>query len=212
MEKIIFISGIGTNVGKSYATAFLGNMLREKGYDVITQKMIQTGNTGYSEDIDLHRRLMNMQHCEDDKNGLTTPIILSYPASPHLAARIDNYTIDMNDVTEATEKLCKKYDIVLLEGAGGIMVPITERYLTIDYACEQNYPMAIVTGGILGSINHTLLTLEAIKSRGLKLKYLIYNRYFDEDSVISKDTVDYLKGYIAEFFPETEFIEMPAVK
>lgn len=212
MEKIIFISGIGTNVGKSYATAFLGNILREKGFNVITQKMIQTGNVGYSEDIDLHRQLMNMEHVEDDRNGLTTPIVLSYPASPHLAARIDNYTIDMSHVTEATEKLSEKYDIVLLEGAGGIMVPIKERYLTIDYASELNYPLAIVTGGILGSINHTLLTLEAIKNRGLKLKYLIYNRYFDEDPVICKDTVDYLKGYISEFFPETEFIEMPTMK
>lgn len=212
MEKVIFISGIGTNVGKSYATAFLGNMLRAKGFNVITQKMIQTGNRGYSEDIDLHRKLMNMQHCEDDKNGLTAPIILSYPASPHLAARIDNHTIDMSNVTEATQKLCEKYDVVLLEGAGGIMVPITERYLTIDYACERDYPIAVVTGGTLGSINHTLLTLEAIRNRRLKLKYLLYNHYFDEDSVICKDTVNYIKGYVSEFFRETEFIEMPPMK
>ena len=208
MKETIFISGIGTNVGKSYATGWFANELSKQGKSVITLKMIQTGNEGYSEDIEIHRKLMGLPILEIDKKFITAPIIMTYPASPHLAAKIDNCNIDLSKIEKSQEALYKGYDIILMEGAGGLMVPITEDYLTIDYIKDRNIPMALVTNGQLGSINHTLLSLEAIKNRNIKLKYVIYNSFFDEDKTIAKETLKYLENKIKNDFEDSSFLVM----
>ena len=84
-KGIYFISGIDTDAGKSYATGYLARCLNENGVKTITQKFIQTGNTGRSEDIELHRKIMGTGLTEEDREGLTMPEIFSYPASPLLA-------------------------------------------------------------------------------------------------------------------------------
>lgn len=208
MKEIIFVSGIGTNVGKSYATGWLANKLNSEKKNAITLKMIQTGNDGYSEDIDIHRKIMGLPLLDEDKDFTTAPIIMTYPASPHLAAKIDHCTIDLSKIDRSTEKLFEKYDTILMEGAGGLMVPITETYTTIDYIREHNLPLALVTNGQLGSISHTLLALEAIKTRQIKLKYVVYNPYFDEDKIIAKETQKYLGEFLKKNFPETEYLIM----
>ena len=208
MKEIIFVSGIGTNVGKSYATGWLANKLNSEKKNAITLKMIQTGNDGYSEDIDIHRKIMGLPLLDEDKDFTTAPIIMTYPASPHLAAKIDHCTIDLSKIDRSTEKLFEKYDTILMEGAGGLMVPITETYTTIDYIREHNLPLALVTNGQLGSISHTLLALEAIKTRQIKLKYVVYNSYFDEDKIIAEETQKYLGEFLKKNFPETEYLIM----
>lgn len=208
MKEIIFVSGIGTNVGKSYATGWLANKLNSEKKNAITMKMIQTGNDGYSEDIDIHRKIMGLPLLDEDKDFTTAPIIMTYPASPHLAAKIDHCTIDLSKIDRSTEKLFEKYDTILMEGAGGLMVPITETYTTIDYIREHNLPLALVTNGQLGSISHTLLALEAIKTRQIKLKYVVYNPYFDEDKIIAEETQKYLGEFLKKNFPETEYLIM----
>lgn len=208
MKEIIFVSGIGTNVGKSYATGWLANKLNSEKKNAITLKMIQTGNDGYSEDIDIHRKIMGLPLLDEDKDFTTAPIIMTYPASPHLAAKIDHCTIDLSKIDSSTEKLFEKYDTILMEGAGGLMVPITETYTTIDYIREHNLPLALVTNGQLGSISHTLLALEAIKTRQIKLKYVVYNPYFDEDKIIAEENQKYLGEFLKKNFPETEYLIM----
>lgn len=208
MKEIIFVSGIGTNVGKSYATGWLANKLNSEKKNAITLKMIQTGNDGYSEDIDIHRKIMGLPLLDEDKDFTTAPIIMTYPASPHLAAKINHCTIDLSKIDRSTEKLFEKYDTILMEGAGGLMVPITETYTTIDYIREHNLPLALVTNGQLGSISHTLLALEAIKTRQIKLKYVVYNPYFDEDKIIAEETQKYLGEFLKKNFPETEYLIM----
>lgn len=204
MKGIYFITGIDTNVGKTAATGILARELLNKGVNVITQKMIQTGCTNESEDIVEHRRIMNIPLQEADINFDTCPYIFTYPCSPHLAARIDNREIDVTKINEATERLANQYDVVLLEGAGGVMVPVTEDYLTIDYMADMNYPVILVTSGKLGSINHTLLSLEMIRQRGLDLAMLVYNLYPKADAVIEKDTLNYLRNYLANYYPKAE--------
>lgn len=129
MKGTFFITGIDTNIGKSYATGWLAREWNSKGIKTITQKMIQTGNVGHSEDIDLHREIMGIPFTPEDKEQITFPIVYSYPASPHLAAEIDDRMIPIEKITESTRILQSRYDVVLLEGAGGLMVPITRRYL-----------------------------------------------------------------------------------
>lgn len=209
-SNIYFISGIDTDAGKSYCTAWLARQWTDEGKRVITQKFIQTGNTGHSEDIDLHRRIMGTGYLSEDWEGLTMPEIFSYPCSPHLAARIDRRPIDFGKIERATNELARRYDRVLVEGAGGLMVPLTEEYLTIDYIAEKGYPLIFVTSGKLGSINHTLLSLEAIAHRRIPLHTVLYNLYPTvKDTTIQEDTHEYIRGYLQKHFPETKFLIVP---
>nr|WP_302830741.1 dethiobiotin synthase [uncultured Bacteroides sp.] len=208
--NIYFISGIDTDAGKSYCTAWFACELAQNGKRVITQKFIQTGNTGHSEDIDLHRHITGTGYLPEDEEGLTMPEIFSYPCSPHLASRIDRRPIDFGRIECATQELARRYDVVLVEGAGGLMVPLTEEYLTIDYITEKKYPLIFVTSGKLGSINHTLLSFEAIKNRGIKLDTVLYNLYPTvEDKTIQEDTMQFIQKYLAKYFPETKFEVVP---
>lgn len=209
-SKIYFISGIDTDAGKSYCTAWLAHELARSRQRVITQKFIQTGNTGHSEDIYLHRRLTGTGYLPEDREGLTMPEIFSYPCSPHLAARIDHRPIDFTKIERATLELARRYDTVLVEGAGGLMVPLTEDYLTIDYIAEKRYPLVFVTSGKLGSINHTLLSLEAIARRGIVLDTVLYNLYpTEEDKTIQEDTMRFIRNYLSKHFPEAKFMTVP---
>lgn len=192
-KKVHFISGIDTNIGKTYMTALLAQKLKSLGKSVITQKMIQTGCEGIAEDILKHRELMSEELQEVDHNLVTSPIVLSYPASPHLASKIDDVELDFSAIDKSTAVLEQMYDIVLQEGAGGLMVPLTSNgYLTIDYLAERKLPVILVTSGRLGSINHTLLSLYACRGYGVEVELIIYNKYPQIDSIIEADTLNYL--------------------
>lgn len=211
-SHIYFVSGIDTDAGKSYCTAWYAAQLMKEGKRTITQKFIQTGNVGHSEDIDLHRRLMGTGYLPEDREGLTMPEIFSYPASPDLASRIDQRPIDFDKIEQATQELARRYEVVLVEGAGGLMVPLKDEYLTIDYIAEKNYPLIFVTSGKLGSINHTLLSLEAIARRGITLDTVLYNLYPTiEDSTIQQDTKQYLQRYLERHFPQCRFLTVPVL-
>ena len=194
----IFISGIDTNVGKTYACAALANSSIKLSYNTITQKMIQTGCADISEDIEKHRELMELPLLKIDRDGTSSPIILPFPSSPHLAAKLANYKINLESIKDASNKLLDSYDLVLIEGAGGLMVPIIENntklggYLTIDYIKDNNYPLILVTSSKLGSLNHTLLSLYACQQKGIEVKAIVYNTYPKEDELITKSSLEYL--------------------
>lgn len=210
---IYFTSGIDTDAGKSYATGYLAKCLNDNGKRTITQKFIQTGNTGHSEDIDLHRKIMGTGYTPEDRDFLTMPEIFSYPASPLLASRIDKRKIDFDKINAATRRLSSLYDIVLVEGAGGLMVPLTETMLTIDFIKESGYPLVFVTSGKLGSVNHTLLSFEAIERRGIEVAAVMYNLFPEiEDTTIRDDTREYIKQYMRLHFPDVLFIEVPILR
>lgn len=206
MKGTYFISGIDTNIGKSYATGFLAKRLKDEGVNVITQKFIQTGNENRSEDIELHRKIMGIEMTEADHKQLTYPLVFSYPASPHLAAALDHKSIDLDKIHSATRELEKQYDVVLLEGAGGIMVPVTRDFMTVDYIQKHNYPVILVTSGRLGSINHTLLCFELLKSRRMALHSVIYNLSPRTDDLITEDTLAFIKEKMKDYFPDA-FLE-----
>lgn len=205
----VFITGIGTDVGKSYATGWLARRLGEAGRNVITQKFVQTGCQDQSEDILTHREIMGIQLTESDFDHTTAPIILSYPASPDLAARIDGVTVDFEKATRSTDELLRRgYDCVLIEGAGGLLVPLCGDYLTADYVANHHLPLVLVTNGQLGSVSNTLLSLESIARRGLRIHAMVYNPHFDSDKTIAADSRKYLQNYLKNNFPEALWIEM----
>ncbi|MDR0699915.1 MAG: dethiobiotin synthase [Tannerella sp.] len=211
-QNIYFVSGIDTDAGKSYAVGYLARQWNGQGIRTITQKLVQTGNDGYSEDIALHRKLMGTGYTKEDEEMLTMPEIYSYPASPHLASRLDNRPIDFDKIERATRILSERYDVVLLEGAGGLMAPLTDDCLTIDYIVEKGYPIILVTSGKLGSINHTLLSLEAVARRDLTLYMVAYNLFSEnQDKTIHNDTKQYIAAYLRKNFPETQLMEVPVL-
>lgn len=212
MADVLFISGIDTDAGKSYATGWLAKQLMAQGKHVITQKFIQTGNHVHSEDIAVHRRLMGTGLLPADLDLTTAPIIYTYPASPQLAAEIDGRPIDLTLVDRATERLSQDFDTVLIEGAGGLMVPLSDEFLTIDYPRTRNLPVVLVTNGILGSINHAILSLEALKARGMTLHSVIYNTHFDHrDPRIAADTRAFISRYLGRNHPGVPMLLCPTM-
>ena len=212
MSNVYFVSGIDTGIGKTFTTGYLAKCWNEQGICTITQKLVQTGNIEISEDIEKHREIMGLGWFEEDNTRLTMPEIFSYPASPHLATQIDGRDIDFSKIQQATKILSERYDRVLLEGAGGLMVPLTQELLTIDYIQAEKLPVILVSSGRLGSINHTLLSLVLIRSRGLVLYAFAYNLVDEsQDELISKDTANYLKCYLAQYFPQALWIDIPVL-
>lgn len=206
-----FVSGIHTDAGKSYCTGWYAKKLMDEGRRVITQKFVQTGNNDLSEDIDLHRRIMETGLLPEDLDHTTAPLIFTHPCSPQLAARLDNREIDFSIIDNASKLLEEKYDTVLIEGAGGLMVPLTDDFLTIDYITSRKLPLIFVVNSSLGSINHAILSFEAIKARGIKMPVVLYNHYFDTDKLIADDTYGFIERYLSRHFPETRLISVPAL-
>lgn len=212
-----FVSGIDTDAGKSYATGLLARMLAEQGRQVITQKFIQTGCTDRSEDIELHRRLMGIPLQEADTAGTTCPVIYRFPASPHLSARLEGRRVETAAIERATQELLKQYDTVLIEGAGGLLVPLRpfdangtpHEYLTADYVAEHDLPLLFVTSARLGSLNHTLLSFEACRSRQIRIAAVLWKLYPAGDPVIAADTRAYIADYLHTYYPEARLIDIP---
>ena len=173
---ITFVTGIDTGVGKSVATGLMARWLARHGRTVITQKLVQTGSRGpVAEDILVHRRLMETGLLDVDRDGTTCLCVYAYPASPHLAARLEGRLVDTAVLDQATERLVAKFEYVLIEGVGGALVPLTGSQTVLDYVAQRRYPLIVVGSLRLGSINHTLLTLEAAQRRGVEVRGLVLN-------------------------------------
>ena len=185
---VYFISGIDTGVGKTVVTGLMARWLRAKGRDVITVKMVQTGNTGFSEDLDAHRALAGMPRLPEDDLGLTAPQIFAFPSSPELAARLEGRTVDLEKIAHAIATCAAAHEVVLVEGAGGLAVPLTADALAVDFAAAQGWPLILVASGRLGSINHIILSLEAAKARRMSVAGVVYNWCDGVDPMIDADT------------------------
>jgi len=206
-----FISGIDTAAGKSVAAGMLAKYLISTGKKVITQKLVQTGCDGISEDIQTHRTIMGLPLLPEDASGLTCSYTFKFPASPHLAASLEKQVIDPAIITAATEHLAETYDIILIEGAGGISVPLNMDMLTADYLEQTQYPLILVCSGRLGSINHALLSLEVVRRRNIPVAGIIYNLFPAADPVITADTRQVLKRCLKRFgYPEA-IVDLPEV-
>lgn len=212
LNKIYFVSGIDTDAGKSVATGYIAARWRSEGVGVMTQKLIQTGCNDVSEDILTHRRIMGIGLQPEDLDHTTCPVRLGYPASPDLAARLEGRAIDLAAADECTRRLAQRYDTVLIEGAGGLMVPITGFYTMLDYAADRELPVILITNPRLGSINHTLLSLDACRQRGVEVAMLAYNLHRETSPEITADTRRFLTSYLEKYLPDCEFMEIPFIR
>ncbi len=207
--KIISICGIDTGVGKSVVTGLLGRFLLDQGASVLTQKLVQTGCAGRSEDIVVHRRLMAMPWQDADEEGLTCPYCFPFPASPHLAAELEGEEIDPVRLTGTSRELAGRVDWLLVEGVGGLLVPLNRDLLLLDYLARQQYPLILVSTPRLGSINHTLLSLEAIRQRSARLLGLVYNLHGDFPPEIVRDSMGIFRAALRNYGFSAKLLVLP---
>lgn len=181
MCKGIFIVGTDTDVGKSVITAGLVYLLRKAGHNACSFKAVQSGGLFeegrlISEDTRLVQKVCKLR--EDQE--LMNPYCLKTPVSPHLAARLENVTIQREHILETYRRLAEKYNYIVAEGAGGLVVPLIENdYMIYDLIRDLNLPVLIVGRAKVGTINHTTLTVEFAQKLGLNLRGVILNRYTD---------------------------------
>ena len=223
--KVVFVSGIDTGIGKTMATGLMARSLAAAGHDVITVKLVQTGNDGFSEDIAGHRAICGGVRFPEDDEGLTAPQIFKFPSSPLLAAALEGRTVDVEAILRAVRKCAARHEIVLVESAGGLDVPLTDELLSVDLAAHERWPLVLVSCGRLGSINHTLLALEAAKARGMKVAGVVWNWCDGADPEIDVDAIETAHRYLARWgfppvvvrvprfdiggpYPEVDFSEM----
>lgn len=174
-DNAFFVSGIGTDVGKTVASAFL-----QLALDADYWKPVQAGDLAFG-DADRVRKYTGLPA------GRYFPerYRLKTPASPHYAARLDGENIELTDFT-LPERTSDRP--LLVEGAGGLLVPINERDTMLDLATHLRLPVILVSRHYLGSINHTLLSLEVLRNRGVPLAGLVFSGGRNEESarIISK--------------------------
>lgn len=191
--KQYFVTGIGTDIGKTVVSAVLCRRLNAAYY-----KPIQAGN---------------LENLESDfiKNlvpGITifeTKYKLNNPLSPHLAAKLDNVRIDIENITLPNFK-----ESLIVEGAGGILVPLNDEYTILDLIKKLKLPVIVIVKHYLGSINHSLLTCEVLKQSGVEIAGIIFNGESNEESekIILKRTQIPCLGRI----PELEKLNQEAIE
>jgi len=209
MGKILFVSGIDTDCGKTVATGLLARSMMGTNRNVITLKMVQTGCQSISSDIVVHRELMGTGLLDVDRNGSTCPYLFQFPASPMLAAQLSGEAIDTAKIEALTASLSSKFDVVLVEGAGGLHVPLNPRQNIIDYVGQRSDPLVLVSSAKLGSINHTLLSIEVCKSRGIKIAGVVFNAFFQENQEIIDDSRTVIGEFLKKCYPNAIFLDMP---
>ncbi len=207
---IYFITGIDTGIGKSVATGLMARWLLQRGCAVITQKLVQTGCRGpLAEDIAVHRRLMGTGPIDVDRDGTTCPCTFRFPASPDLAARLEGRAVDTAVIDRATAHLVARFEHLLIEGAGGALVPLTGSLTVLDFVAQRRYPLIVVGSLRLGSINHTLLTLEAAQRRGIEVRGLVLNRHDPVAAEIAADSKQVFAEALLRYGYPQEIVEIP---
>lgn len=158
-----FVTGTDTDVGKTTLAATLALGLRATGRTVAPMKPVQTGCTdGEAPDL---RFVLNALYQPLRREML--PYAFDPPCSPHLAAALAGQTIDLGVIRDAFAALRSSHDAVVVEGAGGVLVPLNSEATILDLMEDLALPVVLATRPNLGTLNHTLLTLQAIRGRGL---------------------------------------------
>ena len=165
--KRFFITGIGTNVGKTVVAAILTEALEADYW-----KPIQAGDLDNSDSIEIKRLISNKK-----TKIYPETYRLSNPLSPHAAAKYDSVEIDINKITIPITD-----NHLIIEGAGGLMVPLNEEKLMIDLIQQIKIEVILVSKHYLGSINHTLLSIEILKSRNIPIRGIIFNGNKNQDT------------------------------
>ena len=185
----IFITGTDTEIGKTVVAGGLAAALKAAGVDVGVMKPIASGGVEHkgrfvSEDAIFLKHAAQV----DDPLDLINPICLRHPLAPSVAAEIEGVSIDLRQIDEAFAELCQRHEFIVVEGIGGIAVPICEEMLVADMVQRFQLPLLIVARPNLGTINHTVLTVEFAKSYSLELRGIVLNASQEEFKGLAEET------------------------
>ena len=174
--KVIFITGTDTGVGKTIVSAGLAAAFKRKGVDVGVMKPVATGavrknNRLVSSDAEFLKKAAKV----NDENYLVNPYCIDLPLAPSVAFGLRKNKISVDKIRDCLEELLNRHELVIVEGIGGLSVPIYKDYLVADLIKELNAPLIIVSRNGLGTINHTLLTVNKARDFGLEILGLIFN-------------------------------------
>ena len=164
MPKGVFVTGTDTGVGKTTVAVGLVHLLKKRGLDVGVMKPIATGARRLngrlvSEDA----RLLMEAASSQDPHKIVNPVCLSTPAAPSVASLKEGSPIELMSIWEAFKALRARHRFLVVEGIGGLLVPINGKLFLADIAKKMSLPLIIVAKNSLGTINHTLLTIEAAR-------------------------------------------------
>jgi dethiobiotin synthetase len=190
----VFVTGTGTEVGKTVVAAVLARTLAGEGRRVAVFKPAVTGlDEGVKTDHELLRRASGSGQSDEE----IAPYRYGPPASPHLAAALAGEEIDPERLREAAAAAAENGDAIVCEGVGGLLVPLSPTYLVRDLAVDLGYPLVVVASPGLGTINHTLLTVEAARAAGLETVAVVLTPWPQEPNEIeasNRETIAALAG------------------
>ncbi len=192
MPKSFVVVGTDTSAGKTVVCAGLFLGFRALGLDVGIQKWVSTGDPfGFSNDVQfvLDTAGLDRDYFPGISERHLNPYSFVYPASPHFSSRLVSRRIDLKEIRRLWYEYASLMDVLIVEGVGGVMVPLDERHLLIDVIKDMKLPVVVVIRNTLGAINHSLLTVSALKTRGIKVLGLIFNDAFGCNMDIKKDNV-----------------------
>ncbi|MHC4871394.1 MAG: dethiobiotin synthase [Planctomycetota bacterium] len=175
----IFITATGTDIGKTFIAAGILKLLRSESIDAVPMKPVQTGadlDSGALESSDLRFSLHAAELKPDDiEIKQMSPYLFGPACSPHLAAEKAEVHIDIDVIKKSYEELCSKHEFTVVEGAGGVLVPLNGKETMLDLMLELNLPVLLVASTGLGTINHTLLSIECLRANNVNLAGVIFN-------------------------------------
>ncbi|MCK4847126.1 MAG: dethiobiotin synthase [Deltaproteobacteria bacterium] len=193
VSKNIFITGTSTDVGKTRIAVALITAFKAKGLNVGVMKPVETGVSSTEAEprqakdavgVNSTRGIYSSDACrlataagmtDKSKMALINPYRFSSPIAPLLAAKAEGKTIDLAKIEDCYREISNDNDITIVEGAGGLLVPITEDKTMVDMITDLDVPLLIVAENKLGTINHTLLTVRHAEDKGIKVLGVILN-------------------------------------
>jgi len=170
MSKVYFVTATDTGIGKTFITAGLGFAAQSKGFKVGISKPISCGGI---EDAEFYKNKLKLKDSIDAIN----PVKLKQPLSPYAAMKTEKKKIDVVRLKRSIKNLIKERDIVLVEGLGGAMAPVKKDYYVADMIRDLKMPCIVIARAGLGTINHTLMTIDELKKRKIRIAGIIMNGY-----------------------------------
>ncbi len=197
----VLVTGTGTEVGKTVVAAAIARTRADAGEKVAVFKPAVSGLDDQGEpDHHLLRRAAGSAQSDDE----ISPYRYGPPASPHLAAELAGELIDPKRLLAGAHRAAEGADFLVCEGVGGFLVPLTPGYLVRDFARDLDLPVVIAASPGLGTINHTLLTVEAARGAGLEVRSIVLTPWPDDPSPVelsNRDTIAALAGIPVEVLP-----------
>lgn len=185
----VFVTGTDTAVGKTVVAALLGLIYRAAGLRVAYLKPVETGAARQGDELipGDTKFVAELLELQDEPREMLCPYAFEPPVSPHLAALLAKRTVKADNIRECYRYLERRYHAVIVEGAGGLLVPVGPTIMMADIARELGLPLLIVARPGLGTINHTLLTIAAALRADLQVLGVIINRYPENPGIVEKN-------------------------